>query len=164
MIHVEMNFGEKEKDILVDLSLEDSRQKKFQKTIRIILIPLSIFVILCGLFASDPPLVIIGLVILLLVLFALKPYQKFVIKTALNRMDSKMTSGIRIYDINEEGITIKSELGEGQTNWNGFISSGEKENYIWIRRIDNQMILIEKNNLSSEELEELNGYLANIEE
>lgn len=77
-------------------------------------------------------------------------------------MDSSFRSGIIEYIFDEDGIQILSEMGDGKNHWNAFKEYGTMGQYIYAKRKDNKMILVDQNDLSTDELEELKQLLSNI--
>ena len=59
----------------------------------------------------------------------------------------------------KNGVTIDSETGHTKSNWNAFKLWGIYKNYIYVRRIDDGMILINKNDLSNSAADELEALL-----
>ena len=51
----------------------------------------------------------------------------------------------------EESISIKSEIAEGVNLWTAYKDWGFYENYIYIRNLSNQVILVRQSELSAED-------------
>lgn len=90
-------------------------------------------------------------------------WQNFIYKKMQNKLDNKLKSGFREYTFDIDGVTISSKFGCGLNKWEAFKCWGIFKEYIYLRKIDNQMILVKKNNLSKEDYETLlsllNSYL-----
>ena len=70
---------------------------------------------------------------------------------------------MREYIIDEDGIQLISEMSSGKLYWNAFSEYGFKGNYVYARKKDESVLLINKDDLSKEELDELMRLLSNIE-
>lgn len=64
-------------------------------------------------------------------------------------MDNNITSGRREYCFDTNGITVSSDIGNGTNNWNAFKCWGIFKNYIYIKSINNSIILVNQNDLSN---------------
>lgn len=74
-----------------------------------------------------------------------------------------MKSGVREYEFSENGVAIRSEIGRSENKWSAFKLWGTYEDYIYLRRVDDGMILVDKGNLSGDDVDELVALLnANI--
>lgn len=60
-------------------------------------------------------------------------------------------------------MDIDAEIGVTHNDWNSFVSKGELENYIYLIRKDNKVILIHKNVLSENERMMLRSFIQDIE-
>lgn len=81
--------------------------------------------------------------------------QNLVYKKAQNRMDDRLKSGLREYHFDMDGVTVSSEFGCSLNKWDVFKCWGIFKEYIYLRKIDNQMILVKKSNLLKEDYENL---------
>lgn len=71
------------------------------------------------------------------------------------RMDRNLTSGYRIYHIDEDGIGFESQVGSGKDSWDVYRDWGEFRNYFYLKNIANQFVLIDEDALSEEEIRKL---------
>lgn len=69
--------------------------------------------------------------------------------------DDKLKSGSREYSFDDEGVTVSSEFGCGISKWAAFKCWGIFKEYVYLKRIDNQLILVKKHNLTKEDYETL---------
>ena len=88
--------------------------------------------------------------------------QKTFMKAAINKEEQRINSE-RKYLFSKEGVEIVSEIGVTHNDWSSFVSKGEIENYIYLIRKDNKVILINKNVLSENELMMLRSFIQDIE-
>ena len=103
---------------------------------------------------------VLGIVCLLLA-FNAKSFQKFVLKKAELLLDKSFRTGIVEYHFDAEGIETISQMGYSKNYWTAFKEYGTMGQYIYVKRKDNKMVLIDKNDLSTGELEELTQLLLN---
>lgn len=103
--------------------------------------------------------IVLGIVCLLIA-FNAKSFQKFVLKKVELLLDKSFRTGILEYHFDAEGIEIISQTGYGKNYWTAFKEYGTMGQYIYVKRKDNKMVLIDKNDLSAEELEELTQLLS----
>lgn len=87
-------------------------------------------------------------------------FQKKVINIVHSKMDNKLTSGKREYCFDTDGITVSSDIGNGTNHWNAFKCWGIFRNYIYVRTIKNEMILVNQNDLSESDVKELKSLLS----
>jgi hypothetical protein len=88
--------------------------------------------------------------------------RRFLKKTAAGKDISDSLYVTRRYTIDQEGVEISSELGEGHYRWNAFKSWGMMNHYIYLERVDEQIVLIDRDKLSQTEFNELEELLRNI--
>ena len=55
-----------------------------------------------------------------------------------------------------------SPLGTGKNNWSAFDRWGEQDGYIYLVRLDNNVVLMDKSRLTPDELKELERLLENV--
>ena len=78
-------------------------------------------------------------------------FQKVFMKTIINNEKQKI-NGERKYVLSKEGVNVVTDIGVTHNCWNSFVSKGEIENYIYLIRNDNRVILVNKNALTENEL------------
>ncbi len=88
--------------------------------------------------------------------------KKTFIKASINKEEQKMSSE-RKYLFSKDGVEIVSEIGITHNYWSSFVSKGEIENYIYLIRKDNKVLLINKSVLSENELMMLGSFIQEIE-
>lgn len=88
--------------------------------------------------------------------------QKVFMRAVINKEKQKMNSE-RKYVFSKEGVDIDTEIGVTHNDWSSFVSKGEIENYIYLIRKDNKVILINKNVLSENELMMLSSFIQDVE-
>lgn len=82
-------------------------------------------------------------------------YQNFIIKKQQNKANDKLKSGRREYNFDIDGVTILSEIGCGLNKWEAFKCWGIFKEYVYLKRIDNQMLLVKRTDLPKEDYETL---------
>lgn len=93
---------------------------------------------------------------------SVEKFQKTFIKASINKEEQKMSSE-RKYLFSKDGVEIVSEIGITHNYWSSFVSKGEIENYIYLIRKDNKVLLINKSVLSENELMILGSFIQEIE-
>ena len=93
---------------------------------------------------------------------SVEKFQKTFIKASINKEEQKMSSE-RKYSFSKDGVEIVSEIGITHNYWSSFVSKGEIENYIYLIRKDNKVLLINKSVLSENELMMLGSFIQEIE-
>lgn len=93
---------------------------------------------------------------------SVEKFQKTFIKASINKEEQKMSSE-RKYLFSKDGVEIVSEIGITHNYWSSFVSKGEIENYIYLIRKDNKVLLINKSVLSENELMMLGSFIQKIE-
>ena len=88
--------------------------------------------------------------------------QKVFMRAIINKKKQKMNSE-RKYVFSKEGVDIDTEIGVTHNDWSSFVGKGEIENYIYLIRKDNKVILINKNVLSENELMMLSSFIQDVE-
>ena len=67
------------------------------------------------------------------------------------------------YAVDGDGVEITSPLGTGKNNWSAFDRWGEQDGYIYLVRLDNNVVLMDKSRLTPDELKELERLFGNVE-
>ncbi|CCZ34065.1 putative uncharacterized protein [Firmicutes bacterium CAG:646] len=93
---------------------------------------------------------------------SVEKFKKTFIKASINKEEQKMSSE-RKYLFSKDGVEIVSEIGITHNYWSSFVSKGEIENYIYLIRKDNKVLLINKSVLSENELMMLGSFIQEIE-
>lgn len=93
---------------------------------------------------------------------SVEKFKKTFIKASINKKEQKMSSE-RKYLFSKDGVEIVSEIGITHNYWSSFVSKGEIENYIYLIRKDNKVLLINKSVLSENELMMLESFIQEIE-
>ena len=139
-----MNLSDEKKETAIKIALESKGNVRKRKI-------------------AVPLLMILGIVIIFSSIFLIinSPFQKFVLKKAELLLDKSFRTGIVEYHFDAEGIETISQMGYSKNYWTAFKEYGTMGQYIYVKRKDNKMVLIDKNDLSTGELEELTQLLLN---
>lgn len=97
--------------------------------------------------------------VILVFAFSQKSYQKAIIRKKTKQMDPAARSGTVEYVFEEDGIHAESHLGTGVNAWDAFKEYGTIDEYIYVRRRDDKVIMVNQNDLSKEELQQLRQLL-----
>ena len=91
-----------------------------------------------------------------------KWYQRALIRRALKSAATALYTGEREYIFTEEGVRIRSPLGDTLNHWCAFQSWGQSGRYLYLRRVDGPFVLVDGETLSPPARRELEGLLANL--
>jgi hypothetical protein len=162
-----MSLSDEKKETAIKIALESKGNVRKRKIAVPLLMILGIVIIFSSIFLiiNSPAILwyvymVIGIVCLLLA-FNAKSFQKFVLKKAELLLDKSFRTGIVEYHFDAEGIETISQMGYSKNYWTAFKEYGTMGQYIYVKRKDNKMVLIDKNDLSTGELEELTQLLLN---
>ena len=160
-----MSLSDEKKETAIKIALESNGNVRKRKIAVPLLMILGIVIIFSSIFLiiNSPAILwyvymVIGIVCLLLA-FNAKSFQKFVLKKAELLLDKSFRTGIVEYHFDAEGIETISQMGYSKNYWTAFKEYGTMGQYIYVKRKDNKMVLIDKNDLSTGELEELTQLL-----
>ena len=93
---------------------------------------------------------------------SVEKFQRVFMKAIINNEKKKIKSE-RKYVFSKDGVDIFTEIGLTHNYWNSFVSKGEIENYIYLIRNDNKVILLDKNVLSENGLLWFRSFIKDIE-
>ena len=165
--NVKNYLSDEKKETAIKIALESKGNVRKRKIAVPLLMILGIVIIFSSIFLiiNSPAILwyvymVIGIVCLLLA-FNAKSFQKFVLKKAELLLDKSFRTGIVEYHFDAEGIETISQMGYSKNYWTAFKEYGTMGQYIYVKRKDNKMVLIDKNDLSTGELEELTQLLLN---
>ena len=82
-------------------------------------------------------------------------YQETIYKKVQDKADDRLKSGVRECVFDSDGVTVSSEVGCGTYKWDAFQCWGVFKDYIYLKRIDNQMVLVKKSSLFKEDYDAL---------
>ena len=162
MVRYKTEADDREQRVLAEISLNtpvNRRKRKSTVTVSVILSVIyaafSAWLFARGVKANGFLLLGFALVFLLIALFS-KKFQLF-------KKRNKALAGKTVeYAIDGDGVEITASLGTGKNNWSAFNRCGEQDGYIYLVRLDNNVVLIDKSRLSPEELKELESLLKNV--
>ena len=98
---------------------------------------------------------------LLIILFS-KKFQLSIMQKVMKKKNNAVLGGTLEYVIDDDGVAITSPLGTGKNNWSAFDRWGEQDGYIYLVRLDNNVVLMDKSRLTPDELKELERLLGNV--
>jgi len=162
VIRITTKINEEIRELLLDLSMEQQELAKRRRTMRILLAVMFALMILLFVLEKNIANAVIGVICGLMAAFGVKPYQRFLLKKASEKSDQRLYTEPREYTIDDSGIFTSCSLSNGLSKWDSFTDVTEKNHFIFIRRLDNTCVIIDKSKLSVEEQAELAGYLKNI--
>ena len=164
-IKCHLHIGEKEKDVLRYFNtLQTKRKKKVIKYTNLV----SAFFLFSIAFYSYTIHISWAWIFLLLSVGATvlglsaEKFQR-AFMTAIIDKEVQQTNNEREYLFSKEGVDITTELGTAHNHWSSFVSRGEIENYIYLMRKDRNIILVNKDDLSENDLIRFQSLIQDIE-
>ena len=169
MVRYKTEAGEREQKILAEISLNTPNNLKRRRVTSIV------SAVLCVIYAAfavwmftrgvvgDGCLLLGFAVLFLLIILFSKKFQLSVMQKLMKKKNNAFSGGTLEYVIDDDGVAITSPLGTGKNNWSAFNRWGEQDGYIYLVRIDNNVVLIDKSRLTPDELKELERLLGNVE-
>ena len=159
MVKYSCEMGPQEQGVLVELALanpKNVRRRKIAKILAGVMIPLMLlYLVVLAHRMSEQIMGLLFLVFLGVVFRVPYELQKRILTQVQSKADNRLVSGWREYAFDEDGIKISSDLGTGEHRWNGFSCWGVFNNYVYVREINNEMILVSRDHLSKAEDGEL---------
>ena len=160
MIRCKTEITQRELDALVEIELSSEKNVKKRKISRIVFIGSTILLaLLAANFHYNVAWTMILCVLCVFTIFmatiGVKLEQKIILKMLQNKMDEKMKSGVREYEFNEKGVIIDSKIGHSENEWSVFKLWGTYKDYIYLKKFNDSIVLVNKNSLSDDNLNEL---------
>lgn len=168
MVQYKIKVGKKEQEqeIIKEIVLQSPVNiKKRQRMIPISRF-MSVWCFLSVVHAWITESVLMGLFMFILCIFFIvfsfsgaEKLQKSIISRMIKKVGQEQDPGETEYIFGHDGIQINSEKGSGINYWKAFKCYGIIKNYIYIKRFDNQIALVDKEKLTPEKLCELEELL-----
>ena len=166
MIQYNTEITQEDLNILIDIVMESPEQKKKRKNIKLVGI---ILAVVSAVFAMSDVwneritsacfwLILAGLFVWISTSGA-NFYYKALSKNIQD--ENQLKSVKRQYVFDEEGIQLTIDQSSNNYAWNTFVGWGCYKNYIYIKRKDQSIILVNKEELSSSDLTALKILLKN---
>lgn len=168
MVRYKTEPGEKEQKILAEISLNTPNNLKRRKVTSVV------SAVLCVIYAAfavwmfvrgvvDNGFLLLGFAVLfLLIILFSKKFQLSIMQKVMKKKNNAVLGGTFEYVIDDDGVAITSPLGTGKNNWSAFDRWGEQDGYIYLVRLDNNVVLMDKSRLTPDELKELERLLENV--
>ncbi len=160
-----LNIDKKENDVLMNLnSLKTiSRNREIKYTILVY----ALFFFSIAVYSYSFDISFAWTSLLLCVGFAalglsVTKFQRAFMKAIINK-ENQQTNNERECFFSKDGVDIATELGTTHNYWSSFVSKGEIENYIYLIRKDQKVILINKDKLSENDLMMFQSFIQDIE-
>ena len=164
MVRYKTELGEKERRILAEISLNTPNNLKRRKVtsavsavLCVIYAAFAVWMFARGVVGNGFLLLGFAVLFLLIILFS-KKFQLSV----MQKRNNAVLGGTFEYVIDDDGVAIASPLGTGKNNWSAFDRWGEQDGYIYLVRLDNNVVLMDKSRLAPDELKELERLLGNV--
>lgn len=168
MVRYKTEAGEKEQKILAEISLNTPNNLKRRRVTSIVSAVLcviyaafAVWMFARGVVGNGCLLLGFAVLFLLIILFS-KKFQLGVMQKVMKKKNTAFSGGTLEYVIDDDGVAITSPLGTGKNNWSAFDRWGEQDGYIYLVRLDNNVVLMDKSRLAPDELKELERLLGNV--
>ena len=169
MVHYKFYFGEEEAEVLQRIALSSRANVKRRRIASAVSAGMAILCLAAAIsfFRRGFPRGGVSMSLFAAFFFAVlfggaKWFQRVVLRRAMKGMDRSLYSGEREYFFDSDGVQVVSELGTGKNHWRAFRCWGEIEHYLYLKRLDNQVVLIDREKLSAEECREMENLLAAV--
>ncbi len=168
MVRYKTELGEKEQKVLAEISLNTPNNLKRRRVtsavsavLCVIYAAFAVWMFARGVVGNGFLLLGFAVLFLLIILFSRK-FQLSVMQKVIKKKNNAFSGRTLEYVIDDDGVAITSPLGTGKNNWSAFNRWGERDGYIYLVRLDNNVVLIDKSRLTPDELEELERLLGNV--
>lgn len=111
-----------------------------------------------GIYWTTPFLGCLGLLSLLLCIFAPANQRRRVLRATLEKNSPMMFNTFHL-EFREDGVAESSVFEKSLTPWNSFRCWGTGDNYLFLERLDNAYILIDRNDIPESGLQEIENLL-----
>ena len=169
MVRYKTEADDREQRALEEISLNTPVNRKKRKSTATVSVILSViyaafsaWLFARGVKANGFLLLGFALVFLLIALFS-KKFQLFIVLRLMKKRNKALAGKTVEYAVDGDGVAITSPLGTGKNNWSAFDRWGEQDGYVYLVRIDNNVVLMDKSCLTPDELKELERLLGNVE-
>lgn len=168
MVRYKTEAGENEQKILAEISLNTPNNLKRRRATSVVSAVLcviyaafAVWMFARGVVGYGFLLLGFAVLFLLIILFS-KKFQLSVMQKVIKKKNTAVSGGTLEYVIDGDGVAITSPLGTGKNNWSAFDRWGEQDGYIYLVRLDNNVVLMDKSRLTPDELKELERLLGNV--
>lgn len=165
MVTYRMELSDEKKRAAVDIALDSPANARRRRIAAPLLVALGVLLIACAVVllilenTLNLTYVIVGVVALVLGLRT-KAFQRWILGRSERLLDKAFRSGVVEYRFDDDGVTIMSQIGCSLCYWPSFRGCGTAGQYLYLRRGDNKLILVDRNDLSAAELSELERLFA----
>ncbi len=159
MVSIDMMIGQEEKDALVQLALRfpiyKSRTRKVRIFAAVVAVASFVFVLLDYGFWFRALMAAATIFFVWYAVIGYKWAYSRSFKKIQRSMNERLVSNKHHYELDSQGITSTSNVGKTQNNWEAFEVWGIYHSYVYIRRFDGGIVLIDQRLLVDSEREEL---------
>lgn len=159
MVSVDMPVGQEEKDALLQLTMRIPLFKSRMNKVRIFSAVVALAALLLVVFLDTTLFkVVMAALAIFYAWYAAVGYTWFYrrsFKRMQRAVEKKQAITERHYELDAEGLTSRTQLGTTQTGWEAFELWGTYRSYVYIRRFDGGIALIDQRLLPDTERAEL---------
>ena len=161
MVTYRLDLSDEKKDAAVEIALMSPHNVRGRRICGPLLVLAGVTLLVCGAAlvlakgsAQGVVFLVVGVAALALGLRA-KAFQHFVLRRSERLLDKAFRSGTVEYAFDDDGVRIESNLGSSLCYWNSFVKHGIMGQYLYLKRGDNKLVLVDANDLTEAELAEL---------
>ncbi|HJA28938.1 MAG TPA: YcxB family protein [Candidatus Olsenella pullicola] len=161
MVSYQMDLNDERRAAAIDVALASPGNVRRRRIGGPILVVLGVLLVAIGVLflgsgsdVLDVAYLVLGAVAIVLGARA-RAFQRFVLRRAETLVDDAFRFGEVRYTFDEDGVTVDSQVGHGVSYWPSFREWGTMGDYLYLRRGDNKLVLVDCRELAPDELEEV---------
>lgn len=159
MVSIDMTLGQEEKDTLVQLAMQFPVYKSRMRKMRVFSVVSAIAAFILVLLTDEPWFRLFMVAMTGVFAWYASVGYRWIYRRSFQRLQRSMDERFAIddhhYELDVQGITSTSRMGKVSNTWNAFETWGIYRSYVYIRRFDGGMALIDQRLLVDSEREEL---------
>ena len=161
MVSYQMDLNDERRAVAIEVALESPGNVRRRRIGGPALVVLGALLVAIGALLLGSGSDVLGVAYLVLGAAAIvlgaraRAFQRFVLRRAETLVDDAFRSGEVRYSFDEDGVTVDSQVGHGVSYWPSFKGWGTMGDYLYLRRGDNKLVLVDCRELAPEELEEV---------
>ena len=146
-------------DALAGVNLTIDSEKGIVRRARILSVVAAALFCLAAVLSKEPLIYLAGAAALLVLGYLTKSIRKRVIVKTIMKKSGDYLNGHATWTFAEDKIHTESNLGDGDAYWSAVQDYGDYDRYLYIRRKDGSMYLLDRTRLSDQDLTELRDLL-----
>lgn len=161
MVSYQMDLNDEQRAVAIEVALASPGNVRRRRIGGPVLVVLGALLVVIGALLLGSGSDVLGVAYLVLGAAAIvlgaraRAFQRFVLRRAETLVDEAFRSGEVRYSFDEDGVTVDSQVGHGVSYWPSFTEWGTMGDYLYLRRGDNKLVLVDGGELAPGELEEV---------